>query len=147
MGVACAMVCTAKNNRPSETGYSPSMRVFGKGLRWTGSTVDARIRGFPKAEDYALDADPTARRAAAIRSAAEVALSQMEADDKWRWCLAEAPIPPVLEYTPGAQIMFWSKARSDRWTGPAVVLGAAHRRGGDLEADGGQDLGTRRNYW
>eukprot|EP00971_Amphidinium_carterae_P120350 2384709-Amphidinium_carterae.1 len=54
--------------------------------------------------------------------------------------------------------MFWSKARgqsmrprgsrrSDRWTGPAVVLGAAHRRGGDLEADGGQDLGTRRNYW
>eukprot|EP00971_Amphidinium_carterae_P133818 2650902-Amphidinium_carterae.1 len=155
--LACSMACAAKNARPSSTGYSASQRVFGTNLRWAGSVLEARERGYPSGVDLELSRDPVAARASVLRSSAEEALARMDADSRWRRCLADARVPDRGEYEPGAQVYFWQRQKSarpqrgramrtlDRWLGPAVVLAKDVRRGIDRTS---QDVNTiRGNYW
>eukprot|EP00971_Amphidinium_carterae_P349931 6491302-Amphidinium_carterae.2 len=155
--LACVVACAAKNARPTSTGYSAAQRVFGTNLRWSGSVIEARDRGYPTGVDMELSRDPVAAKANLLRATAEEALARMDADVKWRKCLADARVPERIEYQLGAQIYFWQRSKSARynrgratrerarWTGPAVVLARVNRS--DTESTS-QEMGTVRcNYW
>ena len=99
-----AIVCQAKNAILTRAGLTPEQAVFGRPLRWTGSTE----RDDEEVTLAALGVDGEVWKAAQIRSAATVPLLQRDASDKLRRVMMRQAPTVIGDVAPGTQIYFWS---------------------------------------
>ena len=110
MRLAGVMAGTAKNRRPDRTGHSARTRVFGVADRFPGGVIDMALEGTTPGE---LDCvhEPVMRKATRMRADALSALSQMDADRRWKKAIVSGVRRQIEDWKPGDDVHFWRNQR------------------------------------
>ena len=112
MKLVAFLAASAKNRRPDRTGYSARSRVSGTEELWPGAVIDHVLEGESPADLHRAVSDPWLRRALDIRIAAQMGLTALDADDRWKRSMTAGPTGDVQVWNPGAQVFYWRKAKA-----------------------------------
>ena len=103
---AKCIAASMKNRRPDRTGHGARSRVFGLEERFLGSVLDAVLDSGNSVELEQVTLDPVFRRMWEIRSAAQEAMAEMDANDRWRRAISSGLTCTDKVWQPGAQVFF-----------------------------------------